>query len=507
MQQGNTLREAIAKIYGTVNLMADVTLRNLVLEQHYDSYISLIRTLKSRYTIAEIAVEISPLLKAGNKGRKEIAKRNRKKKKESESNYSDYEQHLLQLHKEFGGRSPYEPDKDISEDELLKNYNIDHIIPKSKLFEFGRENQTICPKSMNLKKGQMTGIEFARELGIEQEYIKFVDNAKISERKKAFLLMPTENIPSDWLSAIDYNTRCFAKEADYVIPNKIINKYLRDWGLDKFPDNDCRQSLAKCLVLANFNAESVEYFNNIKDANDTKTGRYNLTQEVFCDYDVIPYIPRVKYYRRNKNGVIPRHQLHDDSVMGQRKRTIRTASGKEKEEYYYTIRKPITSLTAAMVNKIADVHIRRMVQAHCKGKNHDDAMAELAEKQIYHNGSPIKRVAININAKEVVKINRGYVFSSMNHRYEPSTGKTVKLIDYIRNLNNGQRYCCNALKKHDVVRLDGKYYFVVGASASPILRDVFQLDAIGINTNKEMLKRCQLVRVSELGDIKYEQWR
>jgi hypothetical protein len=502
LKQGKKLKEVIFELYGVVDMTADVCLRNLIVEQHYDSFISLVEAIKKQYAISETAIEISHLLKAGNKSRKSMAKETRAEKKVDQS-LTDYQKHLLRLHKEFKGKSPYEPDKEITEKELFENYNIDHIVPKSKLFEHGVINQCLCRKDLNERKGALTGIEFARELGIEDKYRQTIDNLQLSERKKTFLLMENSDIPTNYIKVEDYITKCFAKSANYVIPNKILNKYYRDWNLNNYPDNDCRQSLMKCLVLANFDKSIIDYFNNLKTMPNHSIGRYDLKQELFLDNEeIVPYVPRMKYYRKTKYGYIPRHQLHDESVMGERKEIYRNTKGEIMTKHYYKIRKPISSLTPAMVEKVMDQSIYRKLKERIEGRDHAEAIAEFAENPIFHNGKPIRSVSIRINAQELIKLNRGFVYSSMNHRFEPNGKKVVKLYDYINALNKGEKMNETGLKKHDVVEYEGAYYFIIGASSVPELRSVYELNAIGMRTNKQMLAKCKLVRVNQLGEIR-----
>jgi CRISPR-associated endonuclease Csn1 len=502
LKEGKKLKEAIFELYGIVDMTADICLRNLIVEQHYESYTSLIDAIKKQYDISETAIEISHLLKAGNKSRKAMAKESRAEKKSSQS-LTDYQKHLLKLHKEFKGESPYEPDKEITEKELFKNYNVDHIVPKSKLFEHGIINQCLCRKDLNEKKGSLTGIEFARELGIEEKYRQTIDNLQLSERKKTFLLMENSDIPTNYIKVEDYITKCFAKNASYVIPNKILNKYYRDWGLDKYPDNDCRQSLMKCLVLANFDNSIIDYFNNLKTMPNHSIGRYDLKQELFLDnVEIVPYVPRIKYYRKTKYGFIPRHQLHDESIMGERKEIYRNTKGELATKLFYKIRKPIASLTPAMIEKIMDKSVYRKIKERLEGRDHAEAIAEFSETPIFHNCKPIRSVSIRINGQELIKLNRGYVYSSMNHRFEPNNKKVVKLYDYINALNKGERATETGLKKHDIVEYEGNYYFIIGASSVPELRSVFELNAVGIRTNKQILSKCKLVRVNQLGEVK-----
>lgn len=495
------LKEAILNIYGIVDMTADITLRNLIVEQHYASYISLINAIKKEYEITEIAIEISHLLKAGNKMRKEIAKNTRAEKKNN-TGLSDYQNHLLKLYKEFKGKSPYEPEKEITEKELFENYNVDHIVPKSKLFEHGYINQCLCRKDLNEQKGSLTGLEFAKKIGIETEYCTFIDNLQLNERKKSFLLMETSDISENYIKTEDYITKCFLKSADYVIPNKIINKYYKDWKLDIYPENDIRESLMKCLVIANFGNDIIEYFNNLKNFPNTNISKYDISQAIFTDANVIPYMPRTKYYRKTKFGYIPRHQLHEESTMGLRKEYFRDNKGKLVFKEFYKIRKSVTSLTPAMIEKIIDKPIYTEFKKRLENQTHEELIADLAENPIIFNNKPVKSVSIKINAHDLIKLERGYVYSAINHRFEPNNKKVIRLHDYINDLNKGIKYIEIGIKKNDIIEYNNEYYFVIGANNRVELRNIFELNATKFLTNNSILKECKLLRVNELGKIK-----
>jgi len=506
LERGMKLKEAILEVYGVVDMTDSLSLRNLIVEQHFDSYVSLIDAVKEKYPISETAVEISHLLKAGNKSRKEMSKTKRKESKR-DNTFTDYQYALLSLYEEFGKRSPYEPDKEISIEELFDNYNIDHIVPKSKLFEHGKINQCICRKDLNEQKGSMTGIEFARHLGIEDEYRKFADNAKISEQKKRFMLMEVADIPGDYIGSEDYITRCFATKANYVIPNKLINKYYRDWKWNTYPENDVRNTLMRAYIIANFDTKTINYFNTLKELPNQNIGRYDLKPEIAPDGEMpIPYLPRIKFYRNTKYGKIPRFQLHDESVLGQRKEKSRNSKGEVVTNHYYKVRKPVASLTAPMLDKIMDVFLKKRIKAFFDGKEHAEAIKELTEKPLMHNGKPIKSVSIRVNASELIKLDRGYVYSAMNQRLNLENMKPTTLHHYLLDLNNGVIYTGKSLKRNDIIEYEGHYYFVVGATdpTAMNLRSVFELDAISTRCNKKILQDSKIVRVNQLGEIRYE---
>jgi CRISPR-associated endonuclease Csn1 len=244
LEKGKTLNESILEIYGKVDFGASVALRNVVLEQVHSSCASLIKAVKEKYEIGEMQIEIDTLLKMGNKARKARATANRRADKDNAeldrriiaegAEPTDYNRKKLRLYDEIPV-CPYFPDEKIElKDLFTEKYNLDHIVPKSKFFDFSDENLVLCPKSQNFEKLRTTGRDYVESQGAVADYCDFVNALKISERKKALLLMREADIPTDYVSrsaGTDYNTRCFLAlhKNSRCIPNKLVNMYAKKW--------------------------------------------------------------------------------------------------------------------------------------------------------------------------------------------------------------------------------------------------------------------------------------
>ena len=547
LEKGMKLKQAILEVYGKVDFGKDVTLRNLLLEQVFQSTKSLVDALKKEYQIDEMQVELNQLLKMGNKNRKAMASGTRKtdrwqkeKSMEIESagaKPTDYNLHKLKLWEEWKGVSPYEPDKQIALEELFTDaYNIDHIVPKSKIMERGFSNQVLAPRKLNEEKNRLTGIEYAEKNGIESEYRKCIESRQLSDTKRRFLFMHSDEIPTDYVSSAaggDYNTRCFLTlhPNSVCIPNKIVNRYYREWGMNQFGDDDARSSLMKALVLANMGRETVEYFDRLKEDADKRVGTYDLKPEIpQVDVDnVAIYLPKLKLYRKIKGKYSPRFQLHKETVYGKRTRRYRNGKGEMIEETFYKVRKPILSLTKPMLEKVSGGLERHLLQQrleHCG--TYEKLMEDLKENPLKHNGKPIKNVSIRINANCLLPLhstdkngNTGpktkygnevdFVYSSTNTMigFTKTNGKIqaspIPLIQYIDNLNNGEKQKFDfVIQKYDVVDFEGKLYFVSGLSMPLELRPLYQLsadDGVSVGTGK--ISEVKRVNISQLGTKKY----
>jgi hypothetical protein len=535
MRHGMKLKEAILEVYGKVDF-ENVALRNVVLEQHYHSYKALVEQIKSKYPITEIQFEIDHLLKQGNKGRKAIAQAKRKDDKfeKVNSHLSAYNLMKLKLWEESGGISPYEPDVIIDKKDLFTDkYNLDHIIPKSKIFERGIANLVLCPTQLNEQKNRLTGIDFARQLGIEDEYRKAVE--RFPEEKQKFLLMEENEIPDNWISKrqnSDYNTKCFATIGKATnIPNKLINRYTREWLKESWNEQDARHYLAKAWTMANMSQETVDYFDNIKVHSEhiDSVSVYDIQPGLpMIDFNVPVFMPRIKFSRHTKFGFNPRFALHEESVFGRRVNKKRNAKGEIIEEVFFKIRQPISKLTEPMVLKIMDKAIREKIQARIKEKgNHEDGILSLIENPATHNCKPIKRVSVSQNAEKIFALHStdgngitgrfrdyetktDYVFSDKNFCLKvwiDEKGKvkkeTITLLEYINKLNNGERIDKGFyLQENDVVELNGKYWYLIGVADNPSLRPVTTLSATDTHKVKaDEWMKLQKVFVNQMGEI------
>lgn len=158
------------------------------------------------------------------------------------------------LWEEFGKVSPYEPERPVSLGLLFSGeYDIEHIIPKSRLFDDSFTNKTICRRVLNSgslnSKNQMTAHDFMKSQG-EQAFLNYVEFIKthlykkdgISKGKFNKLMTAADKIPEDFINRQLQETRFISKEVKQLL-TKIsrnvyatsgsVTDYLRHhWGYD-----------------------------------------------------------------------------------------------------------------------------------------------------------------------------------------------------------------------------------------------------------------------------------
>ena len=161
---------------------------------------------------------------------------------------------------------PYNPEKQINFTQAFGgNYDIDHIIPQSRLFDDSFSNKVFSSRAQNADKGSRTAFDYMKSLGDEtfNAYIAKVEdlyrNDKISRTKRDRLLMSAEDIPKEFINRQLNETRYIVrkakeilapllkhKEHDIVCTNGSVTAFLRrNWGWedvlinlnwDKYPD-------------------------------------------------------------------------------------------------------------------------------------------------------------------------------------------------------------------------------------------------------------------------------
>lgn len=542
VMQGIKVKEAILQEYGNVDLSSDITLRNQLLEQVFESTKSLIEAIKKEYNIAEMQIELNPMLKQGNKIRKKRASGKRRRVKwESENKTlilenggdpTSYNYQKLQLWEEWNGFSPYEPNTKIDLKELFTDeYNIDHIVPKCKLMERGISNQCLSRKKINENKNQLTGIEFAEQLGKIDEYKGLIESLNLSDRKRKMLFMRSSEIPNNWVSdeaGTDYNTNCFLTLHDNAIciPNKLVQRYYREWGFNQYADDDARSSLMKSLVVANMSEETIKYFDNLQSIGSESVSRYNIQPDI-ASIGEMPniYLPSIKLYRKINGKYSSRFQLHKETVYGKRVRKVRNSKGEIKEEIFYKVRKPILSLTKPMISKITGGWERKVLSELLeKHGTIEKLMDYLTENPLKRNGKEIHTVSIGFNAttllplhstsgngvtesknKNCRKIDFVYSYANAMIGFWKENGKLksskVPIMQYIDDLNNGSHQEFDFyLMKNDIVKYNDKLYSVATMTMPIDLRPLHQLSAEkGIKIGVTEIEKLEKIKLNQLG--------
>jgi CRISPR-associated endonuclease Csn1 len=160
--------------------------------------------------------------------------------------------------------------------ELLfsKNFDIEHIIPKAKLFDDSFSNKTLEKRDVNLKKADSTALDFVMvnyNANLEQYKAtveKLFKDKIISKAKYLKLLMASADIPEGFIDRDLRDTQYIAKKAKQLLEQvfrkvstttgSVTDRLRDDWGLinimqelnfEKFKALGLTEKVEKKMVL------------------------------------------------------------------------------------------------------------------------------------------------------------------------------------------------------------------------------------------------------------------
>lgn len=130
-------------------------------------------------------------------------------------------------------------------DLFSKKYDIEHIIPQSRLFDDSFSNKTLVPRQINLDKSNATAYDYIATLGDKQlqDFISRVDALKdqISKAKYKKLLMKGSEIGEGFIERDLRDSQYIAKKAKEILfqitksvlstSGSITDRLREDWGL------------------------------------------------------------------------------------------------------------------------------------------------------------------------------------------------------------------------------------------------------------------------------------
>ena len=251
---------ATIKNYHDVKYNPNRNLRNPVVEQITNEALQVIKAIWKEYKFnpneLEIRIELARDLKNSAAEREKIYKgqlnnqkqNNRIKERLAEEKMPITDENFLKykLYEQQKYVSPYSGD--TLEISLFDEYEIDHIIPKSRLFDDSISNKVLVEGFLNKEKGNRTSWEYISQQNTKYKIcsiLPFIDmvNENYFGRKKKNLLL--EKIPTDFIERQIKETQYIAlavkTELAQIVGSKNvksstgeITSFLRSrWGLRK----------------------------------------------------------------------------------------------------------------------------------------------------------------------------------------------------------------------------------------------------------------------------------
>ena len=232
-------------------------LRQPLVEKILNQMINLVNALKDEYGIDEVRVELARELKMSREERERMAEGNRRREKENKAIAEKIREFGLfptksrirkyMLWEEAGEQCLY-CGQILTLSQCLNgdDMEVEHIIPKSVLYDDSYGNKTCACRRCNKEKGNRTALEYIRAKGWEDEYMEringLLDKKTISYSKHQRLRWLKEDIPSDFLERQLRLTQYISRQAMAILQQGIrrvsaseggVTARLRSlWGYD-----------------------------------------------------------------------------------------------------------------------------------------------------------------------------------------------------------------------------------------------------------------------------------
>lgn len=260
-----TREEIAAKAHKPyLELLPHNSLRNPVVEKILNQMVHVVNGVIAEYGKPdEIRIELARELKKSAQEREEMVNAISNNTREAEqiiaiikrdfgfTHVSKTDIVRYKLYKELehnGDKTLYSSTKIPYEKLFSKEYEIDHIIPQSRLFDDSFSNKTLEKHEVNLRKGNRTAYDWVLatygEEGLEAYKNKvkaLCDAGSLSKAKCKKLLMPETEIPSDFINRDLRDTQYIAKMArtllEEIVPvvvpttGSITDRLREDWQL------------------------------------------------------------------------------------------------------------------------------------------------------------------------------------------------------------------------------------------------------------------------------------
>ena len=211
-------------------------LRQPLVEKILNQMINLVNALKAEYGIDEVRVELARELKMSREERERMARNNKDREERNKEVAARIRQCGLYPTKpriqkymlwEEAGKVCMYCGRTISLSQCLNgdDMEVEHIIPKSVLYDDSYGNKTCACHECNQTKGNRTALEYIRAEGREAEYMKRINDLlkekKISYSKHQRLRWLKEDIPSDFLERQLRLTQYISRQAMAILQQGI----------------------------------------------------------------------------------------------------------------------------------------------------------------------------------------------------------------------------------------------------------------------------------------------
>lgn len=415
------------------------SLRNPVVEKIINQMVNVINAVAEEYGKPdEIHIELARELKKSAKEREQadadIRANNKRNEEISNILLSDFHlQHIRKADilryrlydelKENGYKTLYSGKYIPASALFSKDIDIEHIIPQALMFDDSFANKTLEFSDINREKGSRTANDFVKDKWGESYYADYrlkvddlMNRGVISRKKRNYLIMPENEIPSGFVDRDLRNSQYIARKAKEILEGYVrtvvsttgsVTETLRkQWQLvdvmkeinfDKFDKagktytttdsdgkrakkitgwtkrNDHRHHAMDAITIAFTRPEHIQILNNLNAKSERKQPFMALLDKVTISngskWIFVPPMPLDELRRevrkslestlvsfKAKNKVVTKNVNKTKSRSGTNKKTVLTPRGALHKEQVYGMRKQYETFIVPVGTKMtADV--------------------------------------------------------------------------------------------------------------------------------------------------------
>ena len=326
------------------------SLRNPVVEKILNQMINVINEIIKTYGKPdEIRIEMARELKKSQEERELLDAAIRKNTAESDKLRKELEeefgiQHVTRndilrykLYNELkinGYKTLYSNTYIPREELFSKRFDIEHIIPQSRLFDDSFSNKTLEVRDINIEKGNMTAYDYVAgkydekylvdyESRVEELYAQKV----ISRTKRNNLLMKEEDIPSDFLERDLRDSQYIARKAREILEElvpfvvtttgAVTSRLREDWQLVNIMQElnwDKYNALGLTESYADKNGNIVRRIKDWTKRNDHRHHAMDALTIAFTKRSIVQYLSNMNARSDKSSSIygIEQKELHRD---------------------------------------------------------------------------------------------------------------------------------------------------------------------------------------------------
>ncbi|MCI1720207.1 MAG: type II CRISPR RNA-guided endonuclease Cas9 [Bacteroidales bacterium] len=395
------------------------TLRNPVVEKILNQMINVINQLDDTYGKPdEIRIELARELKKSAEDRQELTDAINK----SSAEYDEYKK-LLTSDPDFHLHGSYISRKDlikyklylelkdngfktlysntyIPKNELfIGDFEVEHIIPKVKLFDDSFSNKTLESSSCNREKNNRTAMDYVESKGHSDEYLNRIEqlmkSGAISRAKYNKLKMHESDIPDDFLNRDLGNTQYIARKANEILSTyvktvvpttgSITDRLREDWQLINVMQElnwDKYDKLGLTETFANRDGKQIRRIKDWTKRNDNRHHAMDALTIAFTKHSYIQYLNNLNAHSDKSSSIyaIEQKELtknnHDKLVFNPPipLNEFRTEAKKQLENILVSI-KPKNKVVTDNVNITKKKGgVNKKIQATPRGQLHNESI-------------------------------------------------------------------------------------------------------------------------------------